>query len=148
MVLILPVVVVACGGGPAGSDDTLATTLRTAFATAEETGEPVDIGSTVGGAWDRVVFVCPYEDADVVTERLGFEWQQFPGADQSEVEALFVFADDAEVITWTQLSRPSGDPCTDLDAVLQRDQAVVEVTVTSTTTGGDPFRTLARPDAG
>ena len=146
--LLLAVALLVRCGGDGSKDAELATVLTDAFAAAEQSGEPVDFDALVDGAWTRVVFVCPYEDADKVTERLGFEWPEFPGRDDSEVRALFVFADEAEVVRWTELGRFRGDPCDSLDPVLPRDAAAVVVTSPTTTSGGDPFLVLqpARSD--
>lgn len=138
-------VLVACGGG--GTEDAeLATVLGDAFSAAEQSGGPVDLASVVDGTWTRAVFVCPYENADDVTERLGFEWPEFPGRDDSEGRALFVFADEVEVVRWTAMERFRGDPCSGLDPELPHDESVVTVTTTETTQGGDPFLVLQRVD--
>jgi hypothetical protein len=136
---------VACGGGDT-QDAGLADVLGDVFVASEQSGEPVDLTSVAEGVWTRAVFVCPYDNADDVTELLGFEWREFPGRDDGEGRALFVFADGDAVVRWTAMDRFRGDPCSSLDSVLPRDEAVVTVTTAEMTQGGSPFLVLGRLD--
>lgn len=94
------------GSGVAVTQD-----ITEALTRASRTGEVVELGDVVGGEWDRLTFICPYDDESAVAERLGFRWDDFPGADQTEGQSTFVFSRDSEVAAWTRLPRSVGDPC-------------------------------------
>lgn len=143
---VLVVVLWASGCSSRGRGNSqLATQLSESFSTAARNNRPVDLGRIVGGDWDHAVFVCPYEDATDVAERLGFEWSEFPGPNDSEGRALFLFTKKNEVVTWTEMSRQTGDPCTELPRVLQREEATVEVRVDDVTGDGSRFHVLEPP---
>jgi hypothetical protein len=96
-----------CGGGDRG----LARDIRGAVADAGQDGTLLDLGAVVDGDWDRLTFVCPYEGEEVVTDRLGSAWEDFPGEDLSEARALYVFSTADDVVTWAEVDRGDGDPC-------------------------------------
>jgi hypothetical protein len=77
---------------------------------AAREGTAVDIAQVVDSDWKRLIFICPYEEAEDVRRRLGFEWPEYERRDQ-EGEVHWVFADEDEVRTWAVLPRGLGDPC-------------------------------------
>jgi hypothetical protein len=126
-------------GGPVTEDVTAALTR------AAETGDVVNLAQVVSGDWDRLTFICPYDDDAVVTERLGFRWDDFPGVDQTEGLSTFVFSRDKEVAAWTRLPRSLGDPCgvdSSTSLSLARADAAFRVEQTSGTGAGRPFNSL------
>lgn len=132
----------ACGGG---SDDDTRAALVAGLATAAEMRTTLNLAEVVDGNWDRVLFVCPYEDKQAVNHRLGFSWRDFPGREDSEGRATFVFASSDRVTTWATVARNVGDPCSDLTAtdVVPRAEARFAVEQTDQTSDGKPFYSLA-----
>ena len=132
--------------GCGGNDEAVADALTRALTEAAESGTTVDLREVVGGDWERLTFVCPYEDESDVTERLGFSWSGFPGADLSEAQALFVFSRDDGVEAWARLSRAAGDPCgagSPVPVTMPREDVVFRVTETDRRSGGGPYHSLA-----
>ena len=132
----------ACSGG---SDMSTRDALVEGLQESAGTGTPLDLGDVIGGDWDRVVFVCPYEEKRVVEDRLGFAWRDFPGQDDSEGVATFAFASNRAVTTWATVSRALGDPCSNslADAAVPRDEALFSVRRTDEAADGQPFYSLA-----
>lgn len=115
--------------------------LRQAAASAEVVG----LHEVVGGEWDRLSFVCPYEDDAVVTKRLGFVWQDSPGSLAYEGQSAFVFSREDSVVAWAQVSRADGDPCgpgSRTPMSLDRSDAAFRVVSTGETGGGSAFYSL------
>lgn len=139
--LALALSATACGGG---SDDDTRAALVAGLETAAEMRTTLNLGEVVDGNWDRVLFVCPYEDKQTVDDRLGFSWQDFPGRDDSEGRATFVFASSDTVATWATVGRNLGDPCSGHTAtdVVPRAEARFAVEQTDQTGGGKPFYSL------
>lgn len=137
-------------GGCAGvaEDDTggaVTEDITAALTRASRTGESVDLADVVGGDWDRLTFICPYEDEAVVTERLGFRWDGFPGVDETEGLSVFVFSRDRNVAAWTRLPRSVGDPCgadSSTPLSVARADAAFRVERTSSTPAGGSFSSL------
>ncbi|WP_448613987.1 hypothetical protein [Modestobacter sp. URMC 112] len=123
-------------------DRDLAPQIVGAIEEAGANGDVLDLAAVVDGDWDQLTFVCPYEDEQVVTERLGFDWADFPGPDTSEVAVLYVFSTADEVVTWTRLQRGDGDPCggeDELPVTLPREDAVLTVERTEAADGHDSY---------
>lgn len=130
-------VLTGCGVG----GDGLGHDLRAAVTAAEQSGAVLDLAGVVDGDWDRLSFVCPYESAELVTERPSFEWDDFP--DNSETEVLYVFSTPDEVTTRTQLNRNDGDACpADGPLTFDRPDARFTVVRDGESAGGDPWLEL------
>lgn len=133
----------ACGSG---ADDGTQDALVAGLQKSVETSTPLNLAEVVDGDWDRVLFVCPYEEKRSVEDRLGFAWQDFPGQDDSEGLATFVFASADAVTAWSTIGRNLGDPCSgplSSDAV-PRAEARFAVQQTEETGDGRPFYSLVR----
>jgi hypothetical protein len=129
-----------------GADEATVEALRSALASAAGAGTQVDLAAVVGGEWTRLVFVCPYEDRGVVEDRLGFAWNGFPGQDDTEGLATYVFASTEEVTTWVRVGRNEGDPCSSssIPRVVPRPAARFVLEQTETTADGRPFYSLVQ----
>ena len=140
-VLSLSLSVTACGSG---ADHETQHALVAGLERSVEAGTPLNLAEVVKDDWDRVLFVCPYEEQRSVENRLGFAWQDFPGRDDSEGLATFVFASAKEVTTWVTVGRNLGDPCADSTAtdVVPRAEARFAVEQTDQTSDGRPFYSL------
>ena len=127
-------------------DESTRKALLSALGSAAGTRGQVNLADAVDGDWSRLVFVCPYEDRDVVEDRLGFRWEDFPGQDDAEGFATYVFAAAGDVTTWATVGRDVGDPCGSSDAprAVPRASAVFALERTDTTTDGKPFYTLVQ----
>ncbi|MGY1887031.1 hypothetical protein ACI799_17210 [Blastococcus sp. SYSU DS0753] len=137
-----------CAAALAGcgeNDEAVADALTRALAEGAESGTTVDLREVVSGDWERLTFVCPYEDESDVTERLGFSWSGFPGTDLSETQVLFVFSRDDGVATWARLPRAAGDPCgarSPVPLTMPREEAVFTVAEQDRTADGGAFYSL------
>jgi hypothetical protein len=116
--------------------------LRRRFRDGLESGQPVDLGLLVAGDWDRFVVVCPSEPQTVVEDRLGFDWDGFPGTVAGDDEALFVFPGGDEVVTWARVPRADGDLCAGGETTYDRDEAVFTVTDDGPV-DGEPYLVLS-----
>jgi hypothetical protein len=67
-------------------------------------------------AWDRVVFLGPYDDQVMANSALGFEWKGFSkfGLDKSDGFSLLVFANARQVVRAEEIKRCSPDFSEDL----------------------------------
>ena len=141
----LSLVATACSGPGARADGSTRDALVEGLQESVDSGTPLSLGDIISGDWDRVLFVCPYEEKRVVEDRLGFAWRDFPGRDDSEGAATFAFASDEAVSTWATISRSLGDPCSGskADETVPRDEAVFSVRRTGQTADGRPFYSLA-----
>lgn len=139
--LALSLSATACGSG---ADDETQDALVAGLQKSVETGTPLNLAHVVDGDWDRVLFVCPYEEKRSVEDRLGFAWQDFPGRDDSEGRATFVFASSDTVTTWATVGRNLGDPCSGSTAteIVPRAEARFAVEQTDQTSDGKPFYSL------
>lgn len=129
-----------CGMG----DGPVADSLTRALTDAGESQTTVDLSEVVTGDWERLAFVCPYEDESTVTERLGFVWDDFPGPDMSETVALYIFIDADSVTSWAELRRSVGDPCgagSPIPLVVPRETAVFRLEA-APASGDGPFYSL------
>lgn len=138
----------ACSGDSGSSDTRKA--LERGFERAAQDQGVVALPELVPADWDEVAFVCPYEDNDELTRRLGFRWDDFPGRLDDESDALFVFVRADRVVTWARLARRVGDPCAGAGSQIEpvrRDAATFRVEKTTRTAGGDDFYSL-RPAQG
>ena len=142
--LALAVLTTACVGG--SGDDATREALVAELREAVEGDAAVDLDAVVGGTWTQLVFVCPYEDERDVEDRLGFPWEDFPGPDQSEGRATFVFASGDDVTTWTTIGRSLGDPCgsSTVPRSVPRASASFSVEQTDNTADGKPFYSLVQ----
>lgn len=130
---------VGCADVGGGADRGAEEGITAALAKAAQTGDTVHVADVVGGDWDRLTFICPYEDEAVVTQRLGFRWNGFPGADETEGTSVFVFSREEDVAIWTRLPRSVGDPCGvegSTPLTMQRADAVFAVERNSSSAGG------------
>lgn len=129
-------------GGDQATRNALVHTIRSAAGTST----PVKLADVVDGDWTRLVLACPYEDREVVEGRLGFAWEDFPGQDDTEGSATYIFATSSDVTTWATLGRGEGDPCGESDARrdVPRSSAVFRVTRAETAADGRPFHTLVQ----
>ncbi len=119
--------------------------VTAALTRAAETGDIVDLAQVVSGDWDRLTFLCPYDDDAVVSKRLGFRWDDLPGVDHTEGLSTFVFSRDKEVAAWTRLPRSLGDPCgadSSTPLSLARSDAAFRVERTTGTGASGPFSSL------
>ena len=140
-VLALSLSATACGSG---ADDETQDALVAGLQKSVETSKPLNFAEVVDGDWDRVLFVCPYEEKRSMEDRLGFSWQDFPGPDDSEERATFVFASSDTVTTWATVGRSLGDPCSGSTAkdIVPREEARFAVEQTGQTGDGKPFYSL------
>lgn len=112
------------------------------------------LDSVLDAEWDRLDFVCPYEEQSEVTKRLGFEWADSPAPFTADGLSYFVFSDEREVVGWGQVSRAEGDPCGGARPTgVPRRDARFRLEETDVTSDGRPFFTLlpagvltSRPD--
>lgn len=117
--------------------------VSAALASSASNGAELNLGQVVPGDWTRVLFLCPYGSEERVNKALGFTWDDYPGADDSEGLVTFVFASQSAVVTWATLGRSTGDPCSDKPlGTTDKASAVFRVTKTDTTTDGRPFYSL------
>jgi hypothetical protein len=132
----------ACGSS--GDSDTAAA-LSDHLQDAARDGREANIAEAVDGDWTKLVFICPYEDAEAVTRRLGFEWTEYEPSD-NDGEVHWVFADDDQVRTSAVLGRNLGDPCGGTEpapAVLPREAARFSLRDSGQkSTGGETFYVL------
>jgi len=137
--------VVACRDAPRNGNPAISREFAAAVEATANGAPPAALTAATAFDWDRVVVVCPYDDAAVLEQRLGFPWSDFPGADDSEGYALFVFANGTKVLDWTRFPRSNGDPCSSsVPRVLEREQA--RFSVTKDGAPGNPFYVLAPVD--
>ncbi len=141
LALALALSATACGGS---SDDDTRAALIAGLETAAEMRTTLNLAEVVDGEWDRVLFVCPYEDKQTVNDRLGFSWQDFPGRDDTEGRATFLFASSDTVTTWATVGRNLGDPCSGSTTtdIVPRADARFAVEQTGQTSDGTPFYSL------
>jgi hypothetical protein len=91
--------------GDVDGDDRLGADLDDALIRAEVTDRPVDLGEVVAGDWDRMVLICPYEGRAEAEQRLGFDWKEYPGGPGHDSTVDVVFADDTNVLAWSEVGR-------------------------------------------
>lgn len=141
LVLVLLTACVASEG-----DEDTQDALTTALRSAADTDRQVNLADVVEGDWGRLVFVCPYEDEQEVEERLGFAWEEFPGADDAGDAVTYVFASEDGVTTWATVRRDLGDPCGGSKAprTVPRSSAVFSLEQTDTTSGSEAFYSLVQ----
>jgi hypothetical protein len=81
-------------------------------------------------AWDRVVFLGPYQNQAKANNALGFEWKDFSkyGLEMSESFGLVVFAQAGQVVHVEEIGRCKPDFVNELEGVaVSREQAVFRI---------------------
>jgi hypothetical protein len=95
-------------GGVAGELETRA---------RERVLQPFRLTDIAAFAWDRVVFLEPYDNQAVADRALGFHWPDFRlfGLESSDGFSLVVFANDENVVRAEKVGRCRPDFAKELD---------------------------------
>ena len=108
-------------------------------------GGVVDLSEVPPEDWNRLTFVCPYENASSVNERLGFDWGDFPSEMQNhDRHSYFVFAGADDVSASVRVERRAGDPCGrgETPPTVAREDAKFRLDKVDETVAGDDFFSL------